>query len=63
MSVDGGQGAVASSSSHSLQFADAFARFLSRQEKVDEEGPQPLELEVQIVALRRKDGGASGEQG
>lgn len=24
------------------------------QEKVEEEGPQPLELEVQIVALRRR---------
>lgn len=24
------------------------------QEKVDEEGPQPLELEVQIIALRRR---------
>lgn len=28
------------------------------QEKAEEEGPQPLELEVQIVALRRR--GANG---
>lgn len=33
----------------------SFAR--TPQEKVDEEGPQPLELEVQIIALRRKKGG------